>query len=102
MSTPEDLKNKFREEHPEIAAAWSRPQDPRGVCCEMSDGSIGWAIRIIKSVSGESVQLNDGVSFFSPCFNGARPGDIWAVKHEPGIGCFGQVRQAILLQPAGR
>jgi len=62
----------------------------------------GWKIRTIKAASNESVMLDDNVSFASPCFAGAKKGDTWAVRHEPGAACFGQVRQAILLQPADR
>ena len=35
-----------------------------------------WQIRAIISASGESVTLDDGVSFASPCFAGAQIGDI--------------------------
>ena len=75
---------------------------PSGICQLGSEGSLGWTIRQIISVNGTSVELNDYVSFSSECFAGAVAGDIWAVKHEPGAGCFGCVRQAILLQPVGR
>ena len=68
----------------------------------LSDGSLGWTIRKIKSTDGRSVQLDDGVSFYSECFAGAMAGDTWAVRHEGGGACFGIVRQAILLQPVGR
>jgi hypothetical protein len=62
----------------------------------------GWKIRTIKAASENSVTLDDSVSFSGHCFAGAQVGDIWAVKHEKGDACFGKVRQAILLQPAGR
>ena len=71
-----------------------------GICQTLSDKSIGWAIRKIARVTDQTVELNDGVSFDSPCFAGARAGDIWAVCHEGGTGCFGRVRRAILLEPA--
>lgn len=73
-----------------------------GICWAQSDGKLGWVIRRIERARHESVTLNDGVSFCSPCFAGAAEGDIWAVCHEPGIACFGQVRRAILLEPARR
>ena len=74
-----------------------------GVYKGQSYGSIGWAIRVITRVTdGGSVELNDGISFHSPCFKGAAVGDVWAVNHERGGACFGRVNQAILLQPSGR
>lgn len=73
-----------------------------GICWAQSDGKLGWAIRRIERASNDSVTLNDGVSFCSPCFAGAVEGDIWAVCHESGGACFGQVRRAILLEPARR
>ncbi len=71
-----------------------------GICWEQSNGDLGWTIRRIEKAENESVILNDGVSFCSPCFARAVKGDIWAVYHESGIGCFGQIRRAILLEPA--
>lgn len=68
----------------------------------LSAGSLGWQVRIIESTCKKSVTLGDAVSFSSPCFAGARVGDIWAVKYEPSFSCFGKIQQAILLQPAGR
>ncbi len=68
----------------------------------LSSGSLGWQIRKIMKSNGVTVMLDDGVSFDSPCFSGAMAGDIWAVKHEPGVACFGSIKQAVLLQPVGR
>jgi hypothetical protein len=82
-----------------LAAPSGSALGTRGICREQSDKSIGWAVRRIAKVSGDSVELNDGVSFSSPCFSGARVGDIWAVCHESGGFCFGRVRRAILLEP---
>ena len=70
-----------------------------GVCVETSHGSIGWAVRRIDRATEHSVTLNDGVSFSSPCFAGAKEGEIWAVKHEHGAACFGAVNRAVLLEP---
>lgn len=89
-------------ESPETAAQVERLVRLPGVCSEISCGSIGWAIRVITSVSGSSVTLNDGISFSSGCFRGASVGDVWAVRHEGGSACFGKVETAILLQPFGR
>ncbi len=69
---------------------------------EVSDGSLGWQVRLIKDANGKQVTFNDGVSFRSPCFAGAMTGDTWVVKYEPGQACFGQIRKAILLDPVGR
>ena len=66
-----------------------------------TSGKLGWTVRsIVASDENGTVMLDDGVSFSSPCFAHAQAGDIWAVHHEPGSGCFGQVRQAVLLSPA--
>jgi hypothetical protein len=66
----------------------------------ISSGDLGWTIRRIDGVSASgAVRLNDGVSFASPCFEGARTGDIWAVKYKPSFGGFGKIEQAILLAP---
>jgi hypothetical protein len=75
---------------------------PGGICWAQSDKSLGWTIRRIESVGNGGVTLNDGVTFYSPCFAGAAAGDIWAVCHEAGVtcGCFGEVRRAVLLEPA--
>ncbi len=69
------------------------------ICDNQSDGSLGWVYRRIKRVTdcGDgriAVELNDGVSFESPCLNSAKKGEIWKVHHEPGGFCFGQVREA--------
>ena len=77
----------------------SAPTCSAGICVEPSHGAIGWAIRRIESATEHSVTLNDGVSFSSPCFSGAKAGEIWAVKHEPGASCFGAVNRAVLLEP---
>ncbi len=69
------------------------------ICEDQSDSSLGWVYRRIRNVhdcgSGRvSVELNDMVSFESPCFNTAKVGEIWKVNHEPGGFCFGQVKEA--------
>jgi len=76
---------------------------PTGLCEHQSDPSLGWAIRQIKQVyndNGVHVTLNDGITFSSHCFAGAKVGDIYAVFHESGGGCFGMIRRAVLLEPA--
>lgn len=78
----------------------TEPERATGLCREQSRPELGWAIRRIANVTADSVTLNDGVSFCSPCFEGAAVGDTWAVFHEAGGACFGQVRQAVLLDPA--
>jgi hypothetical protein len=70
-----------------------------GLCREQSRPELGWAIRRITNATADSVTLNDGVNFCSPCFEGAAVGDTWAVFHEAGGACFGQVRRAVLLDP---
>ena len=64
------------------------------ICEDMSDPKLGWQLRRIKEARFGSVELNDGVSFESPCFKGARTGDVWLVKHEEGQGCFGAIKEA--------
>lgn len=64
---------------------------------ELSNGSLGWTIRKIAKVTPYSVILNDGVSFASDCFSGAKEGDTYAVFHEPGHAGFGQIKRAVLL-----
>lgn len=86
-------------EKPQAESGSRAPICSAGICDETSHGAIGWAIRRIESATESSVTLNDGVSFSSPCFSGAKAGEIWAVKHEPGAGCFGAVNRAVLLEP---
>lgn len=91
LDIPEFLRNQqnFKKE---TAASESELSDL------LSSGDLGWQIRKIKYSNGDQVMLNDGVSFTSPCFAGAMPGDLWAVKHEPGNGCYGCVKSAVLLE----
>ena len=76
------------------------PLGDAALCWEQSNPRLGWTIRRIMRANGDSVTLNDGVSFCSPCFAGAFAGDIWAVCHTAGGACFGQAGRAILLEPA--
>lgn len=71
-----------------------------GVYKQLTDGGVGWAIRVIIRVQACAVTLNDGVSFSSPCFAGAAVGDVWAVHHEGGSACYGKVVEAVRLQAA--
>ena len=61
---------------------------------------VGWKIRTIKRITGSSVTLEDGVSFCSPCFDGAKVGEVWAVYYESGLG-FGSIKKAKFVQAAG-
>lgn len=64
----------------------------------ISGSEIGWIVRKVIDVEGKAVTLDDGVCFRSKCFSGAKPNDIWAVKHEKGGACFGKIEQAMLLE----
>ena len=73
---------------------------PKPILNRTNDREFGWRVRVIEAVDGSSVQLDDGVSFIVPYFKDAVVGDIWAVHHVRGFGCFGKVDKAILLQRA--
>jgi hypothetical protein len=59
----------------------------------------GWRVVKIIRVDREAVTLDTGISFYSPCFAGAKVGDIWAAKLEDaGPFVFGMIREAYLLE----
>ena len=58
----------------------------------------GWTIRKIINVKGDSVTLDYGVTFNSPCFEGAEVGQTWAVNHDmDSVFAFGRIEEAIQL-----
>ncbi len=64
----------------------------------MSNGSLGWTVRKIVISKDGVVLLEDGVTFTSPCLSNAKAGETWAVKYEPSVSVFGQIKQAVLLE----
>lgn len=64
----------------------------------MSNGSLGWTVRKITLSKEGFILLEDGVTFTSSCLSNAKTGETWAVKYEPSVSVFGQIKQAVLLE----
>lgn len=66
---------------------------------ETKDHDVGWKVRRIIRADEDSVTLDTGISFMSPCFKDAKVGELWAVCHEScGSFAFGMVEKAIRLE----
>ena len=66
---------------------------------ETKDSDWGWKVRRIIRADEDSVTLDTGISFMSPCIKDAKVGELWAVCHEScGSFVLGMVEKAIRLE----